>query len=281
MTSHPIRPLTVKQERRLRDFLDDKFLDISRNYRKRSELSTKLPTLTAYLDATRPVLALILQIPPVAPSMSLRTAFLMRLTNDALTAVTGYAIQSEEELEALVDWLDDFDRAWVVLIKGQLWDPNKQKRHDGALEDDSDEDDMDGMDVDSGPASATGISSGLAPASSPNSTKTISQTERTRLRSLILSFSSSLEDWLALLEAPPSTTASSDDVVRDSASNESEDIAETTSAPGPASSSADMQSVLKRLSLQNAFNDLFSGTMSVLGDLGGVVLEAGEEAKVC
>ena len=57
-----------------------------------SEESSTIRTLHAYLEASWHVLKVILQIPPVDPSTSLRTAYLLRLTGDVLKSITGYQL---------------------------------------------------------------------------------------------------------------------------------------------------------------------------------------------
>ncbi|KAF8880567.1 hypothetical protein BD779DRAFT_1548985 [Infundibulicybe gibba] len=101
------RALSSRQERKLLDFLDERFLSLTRGYKKRSEPTTHLPTLATYLRAAQQILILILQIPPIDPSTSLRTALLLRLTNDVLNSIPGYPPDVES------------------LPVGQIWDPHQ------------------------------------------------------------------------------------------------------------------------------------------------------------
>ncbi|KAG5637910.1 hypothetical protein H0H81_002671 [Sphagnurus paluster] len=180
-----------------------------------SEPTTHLPTLREYLDAARKILSLILQIPPIDPSTSLRTAFLLRLTNDTLGSIVGYSPDSESLPEAL-DWLDDLDQAWLAILRAQVWDPAAGAGVDLYID-------------------VAGASAGVK--SSP-----VSQTERTRLRSLLIGSSASLEEWLE---------------------NRKEHGVD----------GEDVETMLQRLGLQSEFDDLFSRTLDYLGGLGGVLVE--------
>ncbi|KAG5642812.1 hypothetical protein DXG03_002096 [Asterophora parasitica] len=209
------RALSSSQEAKLVDYLDEKFLQLMRGYKKRSEATTHLPTLHHYLDAARQILSLVLQIPPIDPSTSLRTAFLLRLTSDALSSIVGYQADPETLPEAL-DWLDDLDQAWLAVLQAQVWDPET-----GA-----------GVDLHIDAADA---SKGMK--SSP-----LSQTERTRLRSLLVGSSASLEEWLETRQ------------------DREED--------------EDVEGMLERLGLRADFDDLFSRTLDYLGGLGGIVIDS-------
>ncbi|KAH0584629.1 hypothetical protein H2248_010162 [Termitomyces sp. 'cryptogamus'] len=208
------RALSSAQERKLVDYLDVQFLQLMRGYKKRSEPTTHLPTLHDYLDASRQILSLILQIPPIDPSTSLRTAYLLRLTNDALSSIVGYPPDSDSLPEAL-DWLDDLDQAWLTVLEAQVWDPST-----GA-----------GVDLYIDAADASG---GIK-------TSPMSQTERTRLRSLLVGSSTSLEEWLE----------------NGKESQEEQNV----------------ENMLERLGLQAEFDDLFSRTLDHLGGLSGIVVD--------
>ncbi|KAF9460873.1 hypothetical protein BDZ94DRAFT_1168805 [Collybia nuda] len=163
------KALSSKQERKLVDFLDEKFLHLTRGYKKRSEPTTHLPTLSHYLDETRQILSLVLQIPPIDPSTSLRTAFLLRLTSDVLNSIPGYPV-GPEVLPEVLDWLDDLDQAWLAVLQSQVWDPQKGAGTDLLI--DSEE------------------------ASNGKKSSPITQTESTRLRSLFVGGAVILEEWL-------------------------------------------------------------------------------------
>ena len=179
-----------------------------------SESDASFSTLTNYLEAASKILVLVLQIPPIDPSTALRTALLLRLTNEVLSSISGYA-PSTTALEDAVSWLDDLDQAWLVVLQCQVWDAEKG----------------DGVDlfIDAEEAAA-GVKS-----------TPMSQTEVTRLRSLLVSAMAELEEWLG--------------------------------GGGAEGEEDDVESRLKRLGLQDKFDELFSGTLDFLGGLGGFVVE--------
>ena len=178
-----------------------------------SEPDASFSTLTNYLEAASKILVLVLQIPPIDPSTSLRTAFLLRLTNEVLNSIPGYA-PSTPALEDAVSWLDDLDQAWLVVLQCQVWDAE----NGGGVD----------LFIDVGEAAA-GVKS-----------TPMSQTEVTRLRSLLVSAMAELEEWLG---------------------------------GGAEGEEDDVESRLKRLGLQDKFDELFSGTLDFLGGLGGFVVE--------
>jgi hypothetical protein len=107
---------------------------------------------------------MILQIPPVDPSTSLRTAFLLRLTTDVLGAIPGYTA-TQSDLPQLLAWLDELDAGWLAVLRGEAWDPS--------------------------------VNSGVPVEVMPGQTKQkVSQTERARLRSALIGGTDRLEDWL-------------------------------------------------------------------------------------
>lgn len=117
-------------------------------------------TLDTYLTAARPLLALVLQIPPAGSSASLRTVYLLRYTNDTFTAISGYNTQPEA-VPHLQQWLGMLDRGWVAVLRRRRWDPVKRE--------------------------GVGASQECQP---------VSVTERTRLKSLLLSGAEALAEWL-------------------------------------------------------------------------------------
>jgi hypothetical protein len=132
----------------------------------RSLPTSKLPTLIDYLDATHSLLALILQIPPVDPSASLRTTLLLRLTGEALGCIPGY-VPDTPSLVALLDWLDDLDKGWLAVLRREPWDASLR----------------------------SGVE--MPEVHSPLPAKPMTQTERARLRSVIISGTDRLEEWLS------------------------------------------------------------------------------------
>ncbi|KAF8895762.1 hypothetical protein CPB85DRAFT_1329380 [Mucidula mucida] len=172
--SSNIKALSVKQERKLVDYLDAQFLNMTRGYKKRSEPTAHLPTLQLYLESASTLLGLILQIPPIDPSTSLRTSYLLHLTNDVFSSATGYA-PSVQNVVDLVDWLDDLDQAWLA-SSTPGWNPREGTGKDLVV----DADDMELV---------------RRVKSSP-----VSETEKTRLRSLLLGGMETFEEWLGLEE---------------------------------------------------------------------------------
>ena len=196
---------------------------------------------------------IILQIPPVDPSTSLRTAYLLRLTGDVLNSITGYRLTSESRptngqadspiastatldsiplplarsaLYNLLDFLDDLDQAWVAVLQGQVWDPSSGAGVDLVVPIDS--------------------SSGLNVKSTPPS-----QTDVTRLRSLLIGGQSALEEWLG----------------------------EERLTQGGEGAEDDLSATLERMGLLDEFDELFSKTLDFLGGAGGVIVEPGSTVE--
>ncbi|KAI1791580.1 hypothetical protein LXA43DRAFT_1140102 [Ganoderma leucocontextum] len=196
-----VRALSQTQERNLMDYLEDRFLDVTRNFKKRADPSSTLRTLPSYLEATHHLLSLVLQIPPVDPSSSLRTTLLLRLTGDVLSSVPGYGpVLEPTALPLLLGWLADLDTGWLAVLRAQAWDSSHSCAVDALV-----------------PESAR--------ASRP------SQTERTRLRSLLIGGTDALEEWV-----------------------------EKVNVGGQG-----------RAEIEQAFNELFAGTLAEMGSLTGAM----------
>lgn len=88
----------------------------------RHEPESKLPTLQAYLLAMQTPLTLTLQIPPVALSGMLRTSLLLRLTGTVLDDIVGYH-PDVADLIPLLQWLDILDCGWLSVLCQHVWDP--------------------------------------------------------------------------------------------------------------------------------------------------------------
>ncbi|KAL0572542.1 hypothetical protein V5O48_009421 [Marasmius crinis-equi] len=164
------------------------------------------------------MLSMILQIPPFDPSTSLRTAFLLRLTNDVFGSIPGYA-PSRDVLPVLADWLDDIDQAWVVVLRLQVWDRNE----------------------------GVGIAVDL-PADSDLRSSPMNQTEKTRLKSLLVGGMEMLEEWIGIL--------TDGDVGGQDANS-------------------------KTLTVPDAFNDVFSRTCKELGIAEENPISSGEVGMSC
>lgn len=218
--------LTSVQERRLTDYLDEKMLEIQREYRKRqahdcqsyeSKTShykflvrnyegSSLRTLSAYLTAIQPLLTIILMIPPIEASVHLRASLLLRLTGEILDCMPGYAPNSN--LLELLELLDKLDRGWLAVLRSQTWDVASRR----------------GVDL-------------ILPSNTHLRSIPISQTDRTRLRSLLLLGTNKLEQWL-------------------------EDV--PAFSPEEATGEAEALNVLE---VRQRFDDLFYNTLSEIGEL--------------
>jgi hypothetical protein len=190
----------------------------------RSNPTSTLQTLPSYLQAASQILSLILQIPPVDPSTGIRTILLLRLTDEVLTSIFGYK-PDPATLTELTDWLDDLDQAWVCVIRREAWDAVK------------------GSGV---PVTAVNVKS------SP-----MTVTERTRLKSLLLTAIERLDEWLERL--PPSNVRPVSLSSRDTTPTSEDDVS------GPAESVVDVGTRLQELGLAEAFDDLFGRTLDELG----------------
>ena len=111
---------------------------------------------------------MILQIPPVVPSASLRSALLLRLTGEVFNGIPGYT-PDEQSLSILLDWLQDLDNCWLAVLRSQGWDT----------------------------VTRSGTSFRL-----PDGTHStpLSQTERTRLKSMLIAGTEMLEEWVEILQ---------------------------------------------------------------------------------
>ncbi|KZS98800.1 hypothetical protein SISNIDRAFT_1455 [Sistotremastrum niveocremeum HHB9708] len=167
----PIRKLSKRQESRLVDYVEDNLLEISGQYKKRAHESSRLRTLNDYLLATRPLLSVILLVPPLGTSASLRTSLLLRLTGEVLDAIPNYPIQSDT-LDALYGWLSDLEQGWLTVLRSQLWDTTEHAGKDLILPEDAKPQDLPSL---------------------------VSQTDRTRLRSILILGTEKLEDFLSQL----------------------------------------------------------------------------------
>ncbi|KIY46496.1 hypothetical protein FISHEDRAFT_47216 [Fistulina hepatica ATCC 64428] len=157
-----IQPLGPRQESRLVVYLDDRFIELMRGYKKRQDPTGSFHTLADYVSYARELLHLILQIPPAQSSASLRIAYFLQLISDVLESLVGYPIHASDILQ-LLDWLVELDEASVVILCGQPWDPATRK--------------------------------GIAGSPPPQYVVT-SQTDRIRLRSIVVSGSASIGDWI-------------------------------------------------------------------------------------
>ncbi|EJU05847.1 hypothetical protein DACRYDRAFT_45973 [Dacryopinax primogenitus] len=160
--------LSAAQERRLIGYLDDHFLSINRAYKKRHEPDAPLPSLLSYISAFRPLLALILQIPPLDPSAALRVSYLLRLTGDFTDTLPGYGVPlstAGDTLDELVSFLTHLDKGWQAVLSSERWDP----------------------------ASHTGVP--MTGGESGALSRPVSATDKIRLRSILQSGRERIEQW--------------------------------------------------------------------------------------
>ena len=139
-----------------------------------------------------------------------------------LNSIPGYPPEPDV-LPDLLGFLDDLDQAWVTVLQSQIWDPRTGEPKD--------------LEV---PADSVIADPDLK--STP-----INQTERTRLRSLLVSGTTALEEWLGGMETE---------------------------------GKEEYQEALERLGLQQGFDDLFARTLEDMGALGGSVLLP-EPMEIC
>lgn len=125
-------------------------------------------------------------------------------------------------LPQLLDWLNDLDRGWVAVLRSQAWDADARRGVDVDVPGAPPGDDL--QPPDGEPATA-------AP------TSPMSQTERTRLRSLLIAGTGRLEEWLVDVDG----------------------------------AGQDYAGVLATMGLQQGFDDLFAGTLAEMGSLNGVM----------
>lgn len=133
-------------------------------------------------------------------------------------------------LQDPADFLDDLDQAWVAVLKGQVWDPRTAE----------------GVDLhipveDVEPSDASNTNPAVLPR--PFKSSPPSQTDLTRLRSLLLGGESALEDWMGNQ--------------REHGDESAPDELENVSA------------MLDHLGLLDDFDSLFSRTFGLLGEFGG------------
>ncbi|CBQ67669.1 conserved hypothetical protein [Sporisorium reilianum SRZ2] len=92
------KPLTSKQEAKLRSFLDGALEEVTRGYRKRFDPSSSLHTLTAYLGEWMRLLGVLAHVPPYGGgSTNLLVSYLLRCSTDLSDGITGYGLAMEYE----------------------------------------------------------------------------------------------------------------------------------------------------------------------------------------
>ncbi|KAF8507991.1 hypothetical protein JB92DRAFT_2832558 [Gautieria morchelliformis] len=148
-------------------------------------------------------------IPPIEASVHLRASLLLRLTGEILECIPGYPPSTD--LVALLDILDELDCGWLAVLRSQTWSVESRK----------------GVDL-------------ILPSSTNIRSPPISQTDRTRLRSLLLLGTNKLEQWVEELPMiPPEETI-------------------------------EEEQALKVMEARQKFDDLFHQTLSEMGELQGI-----------
>ncbi|KAG8804930.1 hypothetical protein FRC17_005825 [Serendipita sp. 399] len=222
-----LHALTSAQERRLVTYVEDKLLDITRSFQKRFLPSSKLQTLPEYIHAMRSLIFdIIMSIPPIMPSGALRTSLLLRITADLFEAIPGYrpfvssdSDETEEEIMStsggsggsevgettkhypLIDLFElftDLDSAWMAIISCQVWNKETRTGQDVIVSATGMEVEHEYVMKEEDEESKEGILDFAEDIQlyAPNST------ECTRLRSLIVTGMSAIEDWLDEAQAP-------------------------------------------------------------------------------
>ena len=141
-----------------------------------------------------------------------------------MSSIPGYP-PDLDTLPYLLEFLDDLDQAWVTVLDSQIWDSNSKTAVDLVVPADD-----------------------IAEINNSNIQRICStpmnQTERTRLRSLLVTGTAQLEEWLA----------------------------------GMNKDGEEYQDILERVGLQQSFDDLFERTLAEMGGLaGGINDPAGME----
>ncbi|PWZ02758.1 hypothetical protein BCV70DRAFT_5624 [Testicularia cyperi] len=92
------KPLSAKQEAKLRSFLDETLDNLSRGYRKRFDSSSTLRTLPLYLEEWRRILGVLGRIPPYGSGgTNLLLSYLLRCSTDLCEGIAGYGLGMEIE----------------------------------------------------------------------------------------------------------------------------------------------------------------------------------------
>ncbi|KAF8129267.1 hypothetical protein EV363DRAFT_1338424, partial [Boletus edulis] len=125
-----------------------------------------------------------------------------------MNSVPGYP-PNLDGLPQLLDFLDDLDEAWFAVLNSQVWDPSLGTGVNLVIP-------VDVMELDR-----------------PIRSTPTSETERTRLHSLLVTGTAGLEEWLSTLSTP----------------------------------AEDYQLALERAGFMQGFDDLFSKTLAEMGGL--------------
>jgi hypothetical protein len=161
----------------------------------------------------RDLLTLTLQVPPAAPSGILRISLLLRLTGTVIEDIPGYPPDGTD-LPPILEWLDMLDRGWLSVLCKQAWGPVRGESEE-------------------------------LPQHLLEMTPAPTQTDCTRVHSLLITGTSALEDWME---------------------NKSEDDDDN------------LVHDMRRLGHQGVFDEVFSRTLTKLRELGQD--EGGDEEEL-
>jgi hypothetical protein len=209
---------------------------------------------------------------------------LLRLTGEVLDSVVGYAYsgpesESRDDPAHLLVFLDDLDKAWFAVLRNQVWDSDESIGKDveelRAEVDAEPKSKMDvvvngdtstSMDIDLPPSQRTSELYPNQPASSTSLIPSISQTDRTRLRSLLIAGTEILEEWL-----PPIISIDDSNLDVDSDPDADTDMQEiqTTGREQTRTKPENlgMKELTDAMDERAMFNDLFWRTLTEMGEL--------------
>ncbi|KAJ9100687.1 hypothetical protein QFC21_003732 [Naganishia friedmannii] len=183
------RKLTASQQALLEEHVEETFRNIDRDYNKRTDPASAIPTVDVLLsERLSSLLELILAIPTVHPTAYLQVAYLLRFTATAREWIAGYPLtwpteyarevqaghdlsdeeQAQQTVSLLLAFLQSLDRGWRKVLE------SKEPASGAAYEP---------------PGEA------LPPTISANRVS-LTMTERVRLRSSILSLRQTLIKWI-------------------------------------------------------------------------------------
>lgn len=123
----PPQPLAPRQESRLIGHLDTALLHLARNLNNRHAPNSALPSLPSYLHALADLNAVVLAVPPVAPSAQLRAAYALQLLSLLPDGVAGYGLPPRSQRGAVWARLGRWDEEWVAVVRGVEWDSRSGK----------------------------------------------------------------------------------------------------------------------------------------------------------
>lgn len=182
---------------------------------------SRIPDLPAMTEQIRPLLTVVLSIPPFSTSAALRSSYLLRLTGDVQEGVAIFGL-SDYQFAALSEFFDLLDRGWHCCLSGHVWDSAAQTGVPVAV--DSDFDNADGH-------------------TPPSAPRGVPSTDRVRLSSLLLNLRESLRQALALPdgdEPSEGTPALVSDISTEATSEAQSSRRSTSVATGDGAAAMDM-----------------------------------------